>query len=532
MKKHLAYFIILTFIYIPTFTYSKTKNEGKSIALPYYEEINSSRNIYHEIYNPIKLSYNPIKDIVSAYTDFNFHNGKYHRVDKARKKNTLDVGMFGSKSFKRLDICGAISYQNIKEHDQAWDNTLYLHSDNPFILCDSIPGKTSIEQFKMFAHGTYKFNKRIIGGLRINYKTGTKSDQNDPRPKVNSMRLNLNPGIEILVGQKHFLGLDTEIGWYNSRISHTILNYMDSFIYFLMKGEGDIIKRTNSDNSAYPRDYKGHLYRAGAHWKWDISNKVENICALSFKINKETADDGGTAYSYKSGDFKQMKLEFSDRLIIGKSSNFIHNLNLKADYTLGMGYWYAQKPVVDTEHGNISSYEILNKSKIHDNTKVKGLLNYSFDKFNSQMPSYSLNLGLGLNNSVVAHNMDRKYKQEYTKLQIKTSVQKFFYTKNWSFKAILDGHYDMLLGDRKFEAPVNIIENDYVRPMFEYISSSNYGFKTGVNANLKVKINNRITYIGIKAVVNHIRYASDNDFSASLKDSHMTIGSIGVSINL
>lgn len=542
MRKIILYILFSSLFVFPIVSDARAEGNASetlkkaSIASPYYREINNIKNLYSGINNPIKISYNPVKNVVHAYTHYDFSNGRYRRVDKPRKSGILDVGMFGSTKIKKLDLSGTLTYQNISQYDQAWDNTLYLHPDNPFILCDSIPGKTNIEQFKMFAQGAYRFNERITAGVKIKYQTGTKSDQNDPRPKVNSMRLNINSGVELNLLRNHSFGLNAGVEWYNSRISHTLLNHMDLFVYFLMKGQGDALKRTNSDNPSYPREYKGEKYFIGTHWKCDISNNVANVAEISTQFLEEKADDGGTAYSYKGGDFELLKFKFYDRLIIGATSSFVSNLDLHAAYTFGYGNWYAQKAVTDTEHGNISSYEVLKKTKIHENACLDVSLGYKLSHILSKRaelkPDFDFSGRIGFLNSSKTHYVDRSYVQEYSHLKINLDVAKYFYSGYWSFKTELGGRYNMLLGDRKYRPAVNMIEKEYARPMFEYNSSAHYGGHIDGSANIRLRLNGRTVFFGLSASVSHIRYASDSKFSPLYKKTGMTLGFLGINITL
>lgn len=462
----------------------------------FYQELNRLGNIRSAGTNPVGLSYNQIGRVTDASVGVGFGRGSFHAIDHADKRNDFSVKIDGLQRFGKLSLSGSFTYLNAKDYARRWNSTLYLTSTNPFLFCDSVPSDVSTEQFSLSAAAAYVLTKRVAAGLEVSYLTGSAADQTDPRPKTNAMRLYLKPGVEWKISQSHALGLAVQFGLFRSDMTNTIINTQESHTYFLMKGMGDYFVRTTNDLSSYPRDYKGSSWQAAMQWVVQpTGGMVANSLEISYSALKEDAVDGGSAYTFRGGDYRKKQLDLRERLDFGNEEKVRQHVVLQATYAMDEGFWYDQRRMVDTEHANLVYYEILAKSKVRESNYLDAGLDYQVDFLKDGMPDAMLKAGAVLQHARIKQYEMELFEQKYTLVHVVLEGNKRWWVGSCCFQASLAGAYRFGIGGTAFAAVREDISAVYTAPAFAWqtadvakvrgrvefdVPLSFYGYRTGM----------------------------------------------------
>lgn len=536
MRKFTTY-LIFTSIAFSAFASTGNEGDDKREEHLFHKELNFLGNLYQGTANPVRLSYNRVNTLTEASVDWNYRHGDFHKVDEAMRHSDFKVDISGLQHFGKLDLSGTIRYTNSTDYDHRWNSTLFLTPTNPFVLADSIPSDVSTEQFLLKAGSAYQFSSRIRGGLELEYLTGSAADQTDPRPKTNSMRFGVRPGVEFRPSAWHAFGLSGKVEIYGSDITHTVINNNINNVYFIMKGMGDHVIQTTSDMGSYPRDYKGTSYDVSVQWMMGLkaspAGRWCNLLQLTAGSNSEKATDGGSAYTFKGGDYSQHTYSVYDRFRWNASSRMQHNLSLRATYSTDEGSWYDQKKMTDTEHGNLTYYQILNKSKVRSSSYLQASAEYRVDWLDpSLLPCATVRAFASMDNADMKQYESASFHQTYTIGTFGAEGIKHWHIKKAQLKTGLTACYTAQLGDPKFATVKQPLTAPYTAPVFEWASASRYGFGIHAEGNFPVHIYNYSTWVGISAQVNQTYYNGKSDFTTLYDGTSRTTACVGIHITL
>jgi len=505
------------------------------------EEVNQLTNIRYGALNPTRLSYNTKQTSGFTVLDYTLTRGKYHAIDKSGDQNDLNFFLGGLKHVGKFDLSGYLRYINTKADNKAWNSTLFLTEDNPFIFCDSVNSDMTTEAFQMEAAGSYAFAPRWKGAISIGLLTGSMSDQTDPRPKVNSSKFPVTAGAEWQMNNAISLGLAGNISLYRSNLSNTIINNLINYRYFLMKGMGDYYGFSSSGESGYPREYKGNSEKVALQLVYAPKDKtMSDFLEIAYRKGNENAEDGGSAYTFKGGDYSFSSISVTNRTMYKPSSNVMHNLILKAQMQNGEGKWYDQIKKTDTAHANRSYYEIEAKNTVYKSSCISADAEYRLDLLKDGDPDFYASGDLGLKQNTYKHfkqdPSDPLQKQQYAIAHFNLSVG-----KNWTFSKYhlltsLYGGYYFSIGDKTF-ASGNIatssqdITNAYVIPQFEYYSSKHINMGGMIDLNFPIQIRQNNLKLGIYAKVGSNIYSDNSEYSSLYKSKSLTTANFGVYLN-
>lgn len=453
---------------------------------------NAPLNLRYFSNNPTRLSYNPLRNYAVAKADYTWRGGHFHDVDQSGDVGDLNVFIGGLRQVGRLSLAGHIQYQNLKEDDHRWNSALWLHPDNPFALGDSVNSDVTTEAFNLHAAAAYEFSPRWKGGLEINMDLGTLSDSDDPRPKTHSSNIPITAGAEYLLTKKWTLGLTAGLTLYHSTINYTVVNPLNNYRFFIFNGMGDYYKM--SGESGYDRNYKGTTWRGGLQATWQGHN-IANHAEVFFSTGNQDAKDGESSYTFKGGDFRSTALSFQDRLMLTRG-RLLHNVRLQATTSTGKGNWYEQRRAVDTEHANRVYYQVLNKYKIQDYTRLGAALAYRLDAFHADSTR-----NLFVEGKADFSYLTRKHyidyegqKQELSYLDLSASVGKELKIKNVALLGKVGAMYRLPL-TTTFNTGCSYVGRDgdisyvYAARQFEYSAASRLGLNFLVDANMPVSKN-------------------------------------------
>lgn len=480
-----------------------------------YKELNFLNNIFSESNNPAKLTFNKVQTLADITLNTHFERGAFSTVNASEKHDDFSLDISGLKQIGKFSLSGNIKYLNSKDYSHKWTNAYMATPENPFVIGDSINSNVHTEEFSLHMGSSYRFSDRLVGALQLKYTTGSLSDQQDPRPKTNSMHFLVNPGAWYKLSGNHSVGLSADIDVYNSTIDYTMVNSLETYIYFLMKGIGDNHQFSTHEFYSYHRDYKGLRLGLNAQWNAKFAG-IDNLLEAGFNANNENAKDGGSSYTFKGGDYSDIKLSFYDRASFG-NNDLRHNIMLGASLKSGEGYWYDQQRKIDTEHNNRVYYDILSKDKIHTATYVAAQLEYRIDKLKGDMPDWSARVKATVNNADITNYETDSYNQKYTIAGILASGSKFWDIRKLRLETSLGAFYHTTLGDPTFGTVRNKLYTEYTAPMFEYATAKSAGFNVRAALNIPIRLYHTPTWLTVYAQSTS-RFYSGNNFCSTLYD--------------
>lgn len=497
--------------------------------------VNELYNIRYHSFNPTRLAYNSQQTTGEALVFYNLTRGDFNNAGAPDNVNNLNVQLGGLKHFERVDVSGFLHYKNTSYKNQEWNSTLFLNPNNPFVLADSVTSDGNIETFAMGAALSYRFNPKIKGGIGAGLTVGSLSDQTDPRPKTNTSRFNITVGADAMLTTAWTLGLAARIELFSSNLSYTIVNPLINHRYFLMKGMGDYFRRSSGEDAGYQRDYKGTTFTGELSATFKPSGSpFQNVVILSASAGNEKATDGGSSYTFKGGDYHFTHFALKDRFMFSYNEHVLHNIIVGAEMGSGNSDWYDQKKLTDTEHGNISYYEVLSKTRIQKQQDMAVTAEYRFDRLADRQPDFYASLLATLANTTLKHYNDNGLqKQQWTNLSLNLTVGKHFTLGKGQFNAQLNAGYVMPVKDRQFATGTNVSGNDditavYVTRQFEWASAKRVCLGGFADYNFPVA---KAVRLGLFYKVNSTLYEDDAQYFADFKSTSLTQGEFGVYVN-
>ena len=444
------------------------------------EQTNQVLNIRYGSYSPTYLSSNPQQTSGIAKVDYSLTRGKFHAINESGKVNDLNVLFAGLKNIGNLNLYGFINYQNLQEDNHSWNSTLYLDDTNPYIIGDSINSDATTEAFHMEAMASYNFSERWRAALRLGLKLGSRSDQNDPRPKTTTSVIPITLGSEWSIAKAWNVGVAAGTDLISSNMSYTIVNNLTNYRYFIMRGMGASFNRSSSDVPGYKRDYSGATWRAALHGVWKTSDKIEQFLQLSGEFANQDATDGGSSFRFKGGDYEFNKIGLQYRLQYRPQQTTLHQFWVDASRKQGKGTWFDQERAVDTEHGNRTYYRVLAKTVAYKPQIMMANVTYRMDKTLNDGTNLYATLNTGIEQTINKYFGDNGVnKQEYNMLHVNLNAGKTWNIQDNILSTALGGGLYTPLGDRTFATgciggTTNDITGNYVIPLFEYYTAKRW----------------------------------------------------------
>ena len=445
--------------------------------------------------NPVSLRHHAVKDYGYGAVGYRWTHGSYHAPDASGHADAIDIRLDGRRRLGSFDVAGYIAYLNSTERQRSWNNTLFLPTDNPFLLCDSVAGETSTESFRLGVAAAWNGGGRLTAAIRADMLTGSMADQTDPRPKTDATWIHLTPGAELAITPALSIGLALSADIYRANTSHVIINTMETHRYFLMKGVGDFQRQSSADIGSYPREYKGETFGGSLQLVYEPQGKRwRNFLELRAAAGGEDAVDGGTYFTYRGGDYTRRRLALSERAqIVGNRAT--HDVTLEASYATGRGTWYDQRRLVDTEHGNITYYETLSKDLIYKSADMAAGIGWRATLPGQGLPRLTVTASARLERSERRHFAAQTTRQEFTRAAFRAGVEKNVALRRWALTARLAASYMLPVGERTYGSALADLETEYAAPFFEYRSAR----EAGVSGSLEALVPLRSSGLGLRA---------------------------------
>lgn len=434
---------------------------------------NEIRNIRYNSPNPVRLNYNAVQTYGVGMVDYAIGRGSFHASDRSGKVNNLGVHVGGLKHIGHVDLSGYIRYTNRQNRDQRWNSTLGLRADNPLTVGDSVKSHQTIEQFDMNATAAWTITPRWRAGLSLGLTTGNLSDQTDPRPETKTSILPITAGAEYQVNPYVAVGLSGGVRMLRSDLSHTIVEPLNNYQYFLMKGNGDYYRRSSADVGGYDREYKGTTWSGGLQVAWTPTEALSNYLQVDYAGGHENATDEGNL-RFKGGDYHFDELRVSDRLSLRGSDRLLHNAIVAFAYNNGNVDWYDQRKEVDTEHGNRSYYNVLSKYRMHKNRTFDLQAEYRLDFLRHGAQDAYIDARAGLRNFNNKQLLSSVAVQKANVIDLRLAGGKMFRLKKVELGTMLYAGWRTVTGDDFADGSSYAGENiaaQYSLPAYQYAVS-------------------------------------------------------------
>lgn len=473
----------LTFMYTTIFCNAISKD---SVAVPVDYQLLPIRYTEFQLSNP--TSYINLKgSSLDINLNYKHTSGEYKTVSDATSINEGGLNMQGFKQIDKYHFYGSFSYNIAGLKGQNWKDVLMTSANNPFILADSIGGDYDNEGFKIKAAMASSINEKISWGLVLDYEGGSSADQTDPRPSIDAVRYVIRPGISYTISPSWGIGLDVAYHGYREKISISSLESMYTYRFFMMQGLGNAV--VESSTGGYSREYTGHIWDANIQLNWNNRN-LKNSLQFGYKNNHENSEDGSNS-RYKSGDYAETIYSVSD-VFSFKQAQGVHIAKIEASRAESKGTWYDQQKTVNSNDQIV--WEVYNKSVKYKNDITQAKFDYSYVKEKDEM----INLLLGASVDYEQNNTTfypDVTKQKYSNVRLEAKGIKTFWLPNkFQIETTLNVNYKKNLNSN-FDFYGIPLASSYSLPIYEYLTSDNYGGALGLKLSKRTVINKRVSLV-------------------------------------
>ncbi len=488
------FYLLLLASLLTSLSSLKAQNASEQWQSVYYSDANSIYNPVSNISSPLKLLYNSEKSYSAALAGYSHIEGDFKPIDQGDKLDILNIGIDGLTCLDGFHLDGKLNYKNTHEYNQQWNTSLYASPNNPFILGSDCAGDRIIEEFDIAAGAAYQLN-RVGLGLRLEYETGSLFSHSDPRTENYAMRFRAIPAVSYAICDGFTLGASAKVDIYNSQASHTIVNNLEKYKYYLYMGSGLYTLRTTADDWGYAREYNGNNYQASLQFILGSEGGFQNTTEISMEKITEISKDGSGSLIYRSGDYFATELSLSNRTSFARSGNTVSNIDLNFSLTSDEGYWYKQKKVVDTAHGNLTSYEVQMHYMLNSADIMSGGAAYQLALLKGDMPTYLFEVGAQYYDRSSYQNDGKEYIEDYSSYTINLDAKRYLNLGKVSCDISLNGAIKQNLGEPLYSGASSDITALYTNPRFAYIFSNIAQYGAAINASLAV---GRTSRVGIK----------------------------------
>lgn len=444
---------------------------GDAFAQVWHQDrANEFRNVRSGSSSPVALSFNPTDSWNAASASGLYESGPFHRPDRPSGKRELDLSAQELNRLGRFRTSGSLRYRNTRDLGRNWNSLIGNDPDNPYIICDTIADNSSTERFDLDGALSWKVSDRWTVGGKIGLTTAMLSDSKDPRPKNVISRIPFTLGLEYRLGDAWSAGVFGGTELFFSQFTNYLEYGQKAYRYYKMKGMGDYFAFSSSESSSSPREYEGATFLSGVNMTCQREN-FESFTEAALSVGYENARDGGAAHEWKAGDYRFTQVRLSERMDFKGSLR--QRLSVTADVKLISGYWYDQKLRIDTDHGNISYYEVMSRYKNNDNLRLVAGVDYRVGREGS----WNASLAADFRHESLTHYADGEpCRQRWSQAVIRADGWRTFHVGRYLLDVAAGAGCVLPLGKASFAsgntAPAkDDITDVYVAPVFDYETS-------------------------------------------------------------
>ena len=425
---------------------------------------------------PSGISSRPGEDGGEISVGWKHDGGSFHRPDAPEGKDELGVRLAGDKTAGAFVFSGSLDYSNAKERGRNWNSLIGNDPDNPYIICDSIADRSTTETFVLDALLSWQFAPRWRAGAGVGLTTATLSDTRDPRPQNDISRIPISLRLDYQVSDRLDLGVAGGVSLFHSKFRYALEEPLKTYRYFKMMGMGEYFAFASSENSSAPREYQGTAYAGGLFMDYH-KDRLHNLTEWTYVYGSEDARDGGSAYEWKGGDYRYQEIRLRNETRFG--SVLSHTVDADARVKLLNGYWYDQKRQVDTEHGNMTWFEIQSRYKNNGGVKASARVRYTLAKDASPRPGWSAFAEAGYSLASLTHYTNGSPRQQrWNALNLKAGGSKIFVFGKSELSLFPGVSACIPLGGEfatGSQTGKNDITGSYVLPIYAYETSASVG---------------------------------------------------------
>lgn len=462
----------------PVFAFAGGEGDNSPVQQMQYADYNYIHNIADGSLNPVSANDIPLSSLAIIKAGYFLREGDYRNVDASRHKAGLNVDAYGISRMDRVAFEGGVSYYNYTGKDRCWNTTLFQNPLNPFILADSEPSNYDTERFHVYGRVSYRLTPSVRLGINADYNVGVMSDETDPRAETKGMRFIINPGVAWDITGRLTLGATAGLNLFSESTNYTCLQTAVNYPFYLMSGLGTYYPQ---NGNSYIRDAKGTSWFASIDATYRFSDTMTDRLTLYYGNESEGANDGGSTFQFKGGDYTNTVLRITDRFSI-TGPRHAHNIELMAETNDVNGRWYDQRSYSDN---GTTGFEVMNSSIKHKETYTRMSGSYRFDLLDTDgVPSLTAAAGAAYTSSDT-WNYPQRYFRKYTLLDLSANVMKHFSIRNVRLGIGIDGAYRMSPSSSCDFVGLEL-EQTYTMPMYAYLTSAAVSGGATVKANIPV----------------------------------------------
>lgn len=163
-------------------------------------EVLEQNNIYLDLSNPVKLTFNTFSQYNSAQIQYKNDVGAYHNVNNSKHRDTYAVRALSYLKMGNFYLRGNAGFEFVNRRDITWSSSM---TNNGYLvgIGDSIPGLQRGERYLLGAEVGYKINQRWSVGIGLDYLAFTNNKLVDPRNSNKGICIRMNPGFMYTTNQ-------------------------------------------------------------------------------------------------------------------------------------------------------------------------------------------------------------------------------------------------------------------------------------------------------------------------------------------
>lgn len=483
-----------------------------------YRDVSKIYNITDGSNNPALLGRLVYKSLADVNIGYAHKSGSLHDVDDGKVINGLDVGFYGIQKVGKLSFEGLFVYDNSRLCNRNWNSTLYVSPENPYKIGDTYEGNFTNETFHLNGGFAYDISPVWSAGLRADFKAGSSADQTDPRPDIDGIRFNINPGATYKFNDFTF-GLSGQYERLSESSEYTVVRTTINYPVSLMQG---LMEPVSRQAIGHDRKYTGNLFGGNLQFGWN-TDAFENFLDLGITHNQEKAEDGSTSSKYRGGKYVSNKYSVSDRFKIYRDK-MVYQAFASADYSKIDGTTYDQQQTSDA-NGN-ERWDLLGSSITYKNKIVNAELGCSADVMTEDStPKISGQVKVGMHSEQEKEFPD-EYQQKYTIGYLDLDAKYHFNVRKVFLTANAGARFNTRMSNSQ-DLQGTIYDNSYLVPKYEYASAKFFRVRARMEAQMPLTINTLRTWVGVYAAYSYTKYNGDY---ALLKDSKRHTVDLGVSM--
>lgn len=163
-------------------------------------EVLEQNNIYLDLSNPVRLTFNTFSQYNSAQIEYKNDVGAYHNVNNSKHRDTYAVRALSYLKMGNFYLRGNAGFEFVNRRDITWSSSM---TNNEYLvgIGDSIPGLQRGERYLLGAEVGYKINQSWSVGIGLDYLAFTNNKLVDPRNSNKGICIRMNPGFMYTTNQ-------------------------------------------------------------------------------------------------------------------------------------------------------------------------------------------------------------------------------------------------------------------------------------------------------------------------------------------